>query len=135
MAATVLPVNFDLRVYRGDDYFVGFAYDETDSETGDSIITDLTGWSALLQVRSLPGGSVWLALSDGDGITLALGAEGGIEAAVWITAATTADDAWANKQAGSWDIQFTSPTGIVTTPFAGRFALVQDIARTAGTPA
>lgn len=134
MAATVLPVNFDLRLYRGDDYFVGFVYDEVDSETNESTITDVTDWTALLQVRPSPGGAVWLALSDTDGLTITLGADGGLEIAVWVQASVTADDAWSSRAQGTWDIQVTSPNGIVTTPFAGRVFLTQDIARGGGTP-
>ena len=129
MAATALPVNFDMRPYRGDDYLVGFVYDETDPDTGDSLITDIAGWAAHLQIRSAPGGSVWLDLTDVSGLGLALGDEG-IEISVHIPAAETASDSWAGRTDGSWDVQLTNPSGIVTTPFAGRFLLRQDITRT-----
>lgn len=129
MAATALPVNYDLRLYRGDDYFVGLVYDEVDSETGDSLILDVTGWTALLQIRTAPGGEVWLALTDTDDLSLGAGSAGGVEVSVWIRSSTTSQDAWAARTQGTWDIQLTSPDGIVTTPFAGRFFMTQDVSR------
>lgn len=133
MAATVLPVNYDLRIYRGDDYFVGFFYDEVDQESGSSNITDASTWAALLQIRTHPGGAEWLALSTE--INLSLGESGGLEIAVRIPASTTSEEVWASRAQGTWDIQLTDGQGIVTTPFAGRVYITQDISRAGAAPA
>ncbi|MBN8248335.1 MAG: hypothetical protein J0L84_12950 [Verrucomicrobia bacterium] len=94
-------------------------------ENGDPV--DLTGYTAKMQVRpqTADGAPILDLSTGGNGITLG-GAAGTI--AVTASAATTRT---LTPGEYVYDLELTSPTGVVTTIVAGQFTLFMDVTRPA----
>jgi hypothetical protein len=115
MAATVYNPTLD----QGADWYINFTYEDS---TGAAI--NLTGYSAALQLRSLPTDSTAaLSLATGSGITIT-GSTGLV--AVHATAAQTGA-----LQAGKYyyDLEITSGTGIVTRLVQGQVLVTAQVTR------
>jgi hypothetical protein len=97
---------FDLNIDQGTDFEVTFAY--CAGVVGDPTAVgppfDVTGWTALLQLRTAPGSLVVLSLTDSAGITV--GTTDGTFA-VAMTAAQTA----LLTQDCEYDLLATTPAG------------------------
>lgn len=129
--SVTLPASYDLRLYRGDDFLCGFIYAEVDPETRESTMTTADGWTARAQVRSSIGGDIWLDLTLGEGLSARLNEDKFLEIAMHVPGSVTAEDGWACQTEGVWDLEVSSPEGVRTTVFGGRFFLRLDVTRSA----
>lgn len=87
---------------------------------------NLTGYTARMQVRPQPGdGAPILDLTSGSGITL-----GGSAGTIAATAPPATTRTFAPGEY-VYDLELTSPTGVVTTIIAGQFVVYADVTRVA----
>lgn len=107
------PCPVDLLVYAGDDLFL--LVKVIDASTGQP--SDLTGYTAVSQIRATPASATvlaeFVASIDTDGVLLHL----------------TAADSAQLVGAAVWDVELTDPAGIVTTVAAGRVLASPEVSR------
>ncbi|MDA8319686.1 MAG: hypothetical protein M0030_07750 [Actinomycetota bacterium] len=107
-----MPGSWDFTVVQGA------TFDQTLTWKYNGSPVDLTGWSAHMQIRSVPGGLLYSDLTvTGGQITLG-GTLGTIR--LVLDAAVTAAFTW---DSGYYDLMLTSPSGAVTCLLSGRFVL------------
>lgn len=110
------PGTYNLTVYRGDTLVLDVVL--TDTTTG--LVLDLTGYSALAQIRATADAasadaSLAAVLTPAEGkVTLTLSAAA--SAALTITT-------------GVWDLQLTDGSGVVRTYLAGSVTVTPDVSR------
>ena len=105
------PARYDLAVYEGDSFHWQFKMWTDDTKTTP---IDLTGASAMAQIRDKPGGTVLATL------TCTVTAPNVVDVVLSATASETV-------AAGVWDLQVTGSGGWVTTYVAGKVAVTQDV--------
>jgi hypothetical protein len=108
----MLPAPYDLALYRGDTLRLQFALW---SDAGRTQPTDLTGVTALSQIRDKPDGKTVVELTCT------------ITAPNIIDLYLDADDAEALPKKGAWDLQLTWPSGDVLSPVAGKVTVTADV--------
>lgn len=110
-----LPEPVDLVLYQGDDAHIDVAV--TDPTSGAPV--DLTGYTALAQIRQRPDSTgvlaEFVAAIAGNVIALDL----------------PHDQAARLTSNGCWDVQITSPTGAVATLAAGGVLVTREVTREA----
>ena len=112
---------FDLCVKRGDSYMVTITYQDSSKQP-----IDLTGYTARLQIRAKVSSTEFaLELTEASGLTLG-GPAGTIDIA--LTPTQTETDL-AELKAGVYDLELTSPAGIVTTIIGGSVTLADQVTR------
>jgi hypothetical protein len=117
-------VKANLVVSQGSDNLYRFRWSQKDA-AGTVTPHDLTGYTGKAQMRAKVGAAIWVELSspdeillDADGlVTILLGDE--------ITSAVE----WNAYKAGVWDIELTSPTGVVTRFAEGSVTVSPDVTR------
>jgi len=109
----MIPGTYDLCLYRGD---TGRWQFKLWQDAGKTQPVDLTGATALAQIRAGPGGRVMATptttISGGNVIDMVLPAS-----------------VSQNLAPGVWDLQVTYPSGDVATPLRGRVTVQQDVTR------
>jgi len=113
----------DFEFYRGDTIQFTVAWTDTDSNP-----IDVTGFSAIWQVRSRPGAPdpADLEASTTNGEIVIDGISGKFIVTVPASKTGASLDYF---HAGSHDLQVTSPTSVVTTLIRGGVSFVQDVTR------
>jgi hypothetical protein len=113
----LMAERYNISHVAGDAFSLSVTYAEP-NETP----IDLTGCTAAMQIRDLPGGTVW-ASSSGAGATLTVTiptpANGEILIAGTISQAAPAS--------GYWDLQVTSAGGLPTTIIGGSFTITHEV--------
>lgn len=115
-----MAVEYDTSINQGADWYINFVYEDTATSTP----INITGYTAALQLRSLPSDTTAaLSLTSGSGITIT-GSTGTV--AVHATAAQTGAIV-----AGYYyyDLEITSPTGIVTRLVQGQILVSAQVTR------
>lgn len=110
VSVTNLPLQVDLALYRGDDFALEVIVTDPDGQP-----VDLTGYVAHSQIRPAPDDPVladMAAVVVANVVTVSMDAE----------LAATLDGIPA-----VWDVQVTSPGGVVTTLAAGKVAVTKDV--------
>ena len=112
----------DLCWYRGDTQTIVVTY--TDSAGGP---VDITGYTAKSQIRAKPGDTdpALVEITEQDSITLD-GPAG--QLTLVFSSQNTGPDLDAQRKA-SWDLQITSPGGVVTTLVYGNIEFITDVTR------
>jgi hypothetical protein len=106
------PMRVDLSIYQGDDFFLNVEVDDTVSSI------DLTGYTPKAEIRAVAGGPTVIATFD-----------------AVILSPTTVGLHLPNDQsdlltaAAAWDVQITSPTGVVTTLAYGSVIVMKQVTR------
>ena len=112
----MIPGSYDLCLYRGDTGRWRF---QLWQDEGKTTPVDLTGATALAQIRNAPGGTV-----------LATPATT-IIAPNLIDMVLSPADSQNLGPAGVWDLEVTYASGDVATPIGGRVQVRQDVTRAA----
>lgn len=114
----------NLVVSQGADNLYQFRWSQKDAA---GIVTpvDLTGYTGRAQLRTKVGGAVWIELTTPDDILL--GADGSI--AIMIGDEATSVEAWNAYKSGVWDIELSSPGGVVTRFAEGSVTVAPDVTR------
>ena len=112
-----LPARHDVALYRGDTWAQTFRVWE-DAIGGTP--ADLTGATALAEIREVHGGALLAAL----GVAITLPNEIGVtlHAAGW--------DGFPARSSAVWDLQVTYPGGVVRTLVSGGVGIVGDVTAT-----
>jgi hypothetical protein len=116
-----MAVAYDTSINQGADWYINFVYEDTD--TGTPI--NITGYTAALQLRSLPSDTTTaLSLSSPSSGIVITGASGLV--AVHATAAQTGAII-----AGYYyyDVEITSPAGVVTRLIQGQILVSPQVTR------
>lgn len=114
-----MAVEYNVEIDQGADWFYNVTYE---NPAGTPV--NITNYTAALQLRSLPTDTSYvLSLSTGNGITL-VGASGLVE--IHATAVQTRDIDEGNYY---YDLEITSPTGIVTRLVQGQARVSAEVTR------
>ncbi len=116
-----MAVEYDTSINQGADWYINFVYQDTTTSTP----INITGYSAALQLRSLPSDTTAaLSLTSPSGGITITGAQGLV--AVHATAAQTGA-----IQAGYYyyDLEITSQTNIVTRLVQGQILVSAQVTR------
>lgn len=113
---------FDLCIKRGDTYKATFTY-----VASDGIPVDLTGYTAKMQIRQKANSPdpAPVEITDQDGIVLG-DAEGTVE--ITLSSENTGTNLESLKS-GVYDLELTSPAGVVTTIVGGKVEFVDQVTR------
>jgi hypothetical protein len=108
----IIPGELNFTVYKGDTLYKTLTL--TDGN-GDPL--DLSTCTIVMQVRTKPGETVEIELTEGDGLT--------------VSSNTVLIDHTVTIAKGSykWDMQFAFASGITRTYVAGGFSVLDDITR------
>lgn len=131
MTSTGLPAlaTCDLVISRGADNIYTFVW-KTSNGAQPPVVTpvDITGYTAHAQLRRRVGQPVWLDLTSSPLAGIVLGGATGTVTITVSRANTTSDD-WSSYVEGVWDLEMTSPGGIVTRLVQGKVTVSQDVTR------
>lgn len=110
------PGRYNYRLVQGD------TFQNTPVWKVNSVPVNVTGYSALMQVRKNPGGTVIVTLSSANGRITVGTVDGSF--ALYIAPADTS-----SLQVGEWvyDLQVTAPDGTVTTLLQGGFSITAQV--------
>ena len=124
LGRSALISGVSLLVSQGSDNFYRFRWSQKDAS---DVVTpvDLTGYTAEAQMRATVGSAIWVTLTSPDAIQL--GADGSIT--ILLGDEVTSAVEWNDYKTGVWDIELTSPLGVVTRFAEGTVSVAPDVTR------
>lgn len=106
---------FDIEVEQGVDYTLTLS-SWTDT-SGNPV--SLVGYTARMQLRDTPGGTIYLTLTQASGITISTGA-----GTITITMTSAQTALFTPQKESVYDLMMTSGAGIVTRLIAGKVTII-----------
>jgi hypothetical protein len=117
-------IKANLIVSQGSDNVYQFRWSQLDA-AGVKTPVDLTLYTGRAQLRAKVGGAVWITLTTPDDILL--GADGLVT--ILLGDEATSVPEWNAYKSGVWDVELSSPTGVVTRFAEGAVTVSPDVTR------